>query len=58
MHNNLSVYSLNSRAGRIGERIGLTMVCEGNGFLESLAGRVWNFEVWADFGETTHRQRS
>ena len=58
VHNNLSVYSLNSRAGRIWKRIGFAMDCEGNGILGSLAGRFWKFEVWADFGKSTHRQRS
>ena len=51
MHNNLSVYSLNSRAGRNWKRIGFTMKWEGNGVLECLAGRFWNFEVWVEFGK-------
>ena len=50
MHNNLSVYSLNSRAGKIWERMGFTMDCEGNGVLERFCREVWNFKVWADFG--------
>ena len=45
MHNNLGVYSLNSRAEENVERIGFWVKWEGNGVLESLAGRFWNFGV-------------
>ena len=58
MHNNLGVYSLNSRAEGNEKRIGFAMVCEENGFLERFCREFWNFGVWVEFGKTTHRQRS
>ena len=45
----MCMYSLNSRAEWIWERIELTMECEGNGVLEELTGRIWEFGGLGEF---------
>ena len=42
----------------IWEGIGFAMDCEGNGVLERFCRKDLEFGVLADFGKSTHRQRS